>query len=52
MNGVLMRIVSNTERIPNSFGRNVLAKAKQRPSNVVFVGRKHDGREGICMPKL
>ena len=51
-NGVLIRMVSNTERIPNSFGRNVPAKAKQRPSNVVFVGRKRDGREGICMPKL
>lgn len=51
-NGVLIRMVSNTERIPNSFGRNVPAKAKQRPSNVVFVGRKRDGREGIYMPKL
>lgn len=50
-NGVLIRMVSNTERIPNSFG-NVPAKAKQRPSNDVFVGRKCDGRESICMPKL
>ena len=42
-NGVLNRMVSITERIPHSFGRNVLAKAKQMPSYVVNVGRKREG---------
>ena len=47
-NSVLNRMVSNTERIHNFFGR---ARAKQMPSKVYLLARKCDGSLVICVPQ-
>ena len=39
-NNLFYRIISNTNRIHNSFWRNFPARAKQTPSKVLFVGKK------------
>ena len=39
-NNLFYRIISNTNRIHNSFWRNFPARAKQTPSKVLFVAKK------------
>ena len=39
-NNLFYRMILNTKRIHNSYGRNFHARAKQMPSKVLFVGNK------------
>ena len=53
-NNLFYRIILNTKRIHNSFWRNFPVRAKQTPSNVLFVAKKKRRPRpfGHCAPKL
>ena len=42
LNDLFYRMILNTKRIHNSFWRNFPARAKQKPSKVLFVSKKSD----------